>query len=107
MVCVSLHFPISAHVLGARATRSTHPRALAGFTELFSRILGAPFVVVENPHFWKTKADIVEAIVGHGCGSALSVENTVPRLSRSSARPAFDRAGRARAPGSDPAQGHR
>ena len=68
----SLHFPISAHVLGARATRSTHPRVLAGFTELFSQILGAPFVV-ENPYFWKTKADIVGSIVGHGCGDLIGL----------------------------------
>jgi hypothetical protein len=76
---VSMHFPISAHVLGARATRSTHPRALAGFTELFSRILGAPFVV-ENPHFWKTKADIVEAIVGHGCGDLIALTRSCANI---------------------------
>ena len=68
----SLHFPISAHVLGARATRSTHPRVLAGLTELFSQILGAPFVV-ENPYFWKTKADVVGSIVRHGCGDLIAL----------------------------------
>ena len=68
----SLHFPISAHVLGARATRSTHPRALAGFTELFSQILGAAFVV-ENPYIWKTKTDVVASIVGQGCGELIAL----------------------------------
>jgi 7-cyano-7-deazaguanine synthase in queuosine biosynthesis len=68
----SLHLPISAHVLGARATRSTHPRVLAGLTKLFSEIHGAPFVV-ENPYFWKTKADIVGSIVGHGCGDLIGL----------------------------------
>ena len=62
---ISLHFPISAHVLGARATRSTHPRVLRGFEKLFSRLLDAPFAV-ENPFFWRTKTDVVHSIVQHG-----------------------------------------
>ena len=68
----SLHFPISAHVLGARATRSTHPRVLVGFTELFTRILGAPFVV-ENPYSWWTKTDVVKSIVSHGYGDLIAL----------------------------------
>ncbi|MDA2915155.1 hypothetical protein MYX77_14610, partial [Acidobacteriia bacterium AH_259_A11_L15] len=33
---VSLNLPISAQVIGARATRSTHPKALKAFERLFS-----------------------------------------------------------------------
>jgi len=51
---ISLHLPISAHVLGARATRSTHPRVLDGLTKLFSQLLGEPFKV-ENPFFGRRR----------------------------------------------------
>ena len=68
---ISLHLPISAHALGSRATRSTHPRVLDGLTKLFSQLLGEPFEV-DNPFFWKTKADIVESIVRHGHGDLIA-----------------------------------
>ena len=68
---ISLHLPISAHVLGSRATRSTHPRVLDGLTKLFSQLLGEPFEV-DNPFFWRTKADIVESIVRHGHGDLIA-----------------------------------
>jgi hypothetical protein len=33
---VSLNLPVSAQAIGARATRTTHPRVLNGFAELFT-----------------------------------------------------------------------
>ena len=32
---VSMNLPMSAQVVGTRATRTTHPRVLAGFEQLF------------------------------------------------------------------------
>ncbi len=69
---ISLHFPISAHVLGARATRSTHPRVLNGFTEIFSRLINASFEV-ENPFFWKTKTEVVHSIIRHGFADLIAL----------------------------------
>lgn len=63
---VSLNLPIVEHVVGARATRTTHPRVLAGFGRLFSILSGTP-ITIENPFFWKTKKEVVEVIARHGC----------------------------------------
>src|SRR5690606_11912077 len=40
---VSLNLPPLGQVVGARATRTTHPKALRGFEKLFSSLLGQPF----------------------------------------------------------------
>jgi hypothetical protein len=67
---VSLNLPISPQVIDARATRTTHPRALEGFAELFSLIMGEPFRVV-NPFFWKTKTEVVNLIADAGCADLI------------------------------------
>jgi hypothetical protein len=67
---VSLNLPPSAQVVGARATRTTHPRVLDGFSALFTSLAGKRFTV-ENPFRWDTKADIVERIVQAGCGELI------------------------------------
>ena len=41
---VSLNLPIVEHVVGARATRTTHPQVLAGFGRLFSALSGSPII---------------------------------------------------------------
>ncbi|MBX9582810.1 MAG: hypothetical protein K2X87_21090, partial [Gemmataceae bacterium] len=64
---VGLNLPLSAQVVGARASRTTHPRVLAGFGLLFSHLLGRPFAV-ENPFLWETKTDVVVRIGDAGCG---------------------------------------
>ena len=64
---VSINLPISAQVVGGRATRTTHPRVLNGFAEIFSAVFEKPFAV-ENPFRWKTKAEVVEVIRAAGCG---------------------------------------
>lgn len=63
---VSLNLPIVEHVVGARATRTTHPQVLAGFGSLFSALSGSP-IIIENPYFWKTKQEVIEVIAQHGC----------------------------------------
>ena len=62
---VSLNLPPVAQVVGSRATRSTHPQALAGFRRLLSAVVGRPFEV-ENPFAWLTKAQVVERIAANG-----------------------------------------
>lgn len=64
---VSLNLPISRQVVGSKATRTTHPKVLAGMRRLFSAIQGAR-VDVENPFLWKTKTDIVSDILRSDCG---------------------------------------
>ena len=67
---VSINLPISPQVVGGRATRTTHPQVLNGFSELFSAIFQKPFAV-ENPFRWMTKAEVVKSIRDGGCGDLI------------------------------------
>jgi len=72
---VSLNLPVSAQVVGSRATRTTHPRTLAGFQNLFSLLGNAPFTV-ENPFLWATKADVVQKILKASCGEMIKASTS-------------------------------
>ena len=63
---VSFNLPVSAQVVGARATRTTHPQVINGFAKLISLVAHKTFAV-ENPFLWKTKADVIEVIADAGC----------------------------------------
>ncbi len=67
---VSLNLPIGRQVIGAKATRTTHPRVLAGFTDLFSTLAGRP-LGVENPFLGLTKTEVVKSIADAGCGELI------------------------------------
>lgn len=67
---VSLNFPLSAQVIGARATRTTHPKVLQGFERLFSAIGGGAFKV-ENPFLQDTKAGVIKRLAALGCSEML------------------------------------
>lgn len=67
---VSINLPPSAQVVGARASRTTHPRVLCGYQNLLSLLRGEPFTV-ENPFRSKTKADVVELIAQAGCAELI------------------------------------
>jgi 7-cyano-7-deazaguanine synthase in queuosine biosynthesis len=67
---VSLNLPPSPQVVGSRATRTTHPQVLKGFSNLLSCLAGKTFTV-ENPFLWKTKTEVVRLIADAGCGKLL------------------------------------
>ena len=67
---VSINLPISEQVVGARATRTTHPLVLERFRQFFSAAVGKS-VEVDNPFIWKTKADVIRSIVDRGCGALI------------------------------------
>lgn len=67
---ISLNLPISGQVIGARATRTTHPKTLRGFRELMTMLCEADFQVT-NPFLWDTKADVVRKIVDNGYGELI------------------------------------
>jgi 7-cyano-7-deazaguanine synthase in queuosine biosynthesis len=62
---ISFNLPISGQVVGARASRTTHPRVLHGFGQLLTTAMEEPFAV-ENPFLWHTKADVVRVLTGNG-----------------------------------------
>ena len=67
---VSFNLPPSPQVVGARATRTTHPRVMDGFAGILSTLAGKQFVV-ENPFLWKTKTDVVKMIEDAGCADMI------------------------------------
>jgi 7-cyano-7-deazaguanine synthase in queuosine biosynthesis len=68
---VSLNLPLIPHVLGARASRTTHPQVISGFSRLFSALVPESFTV-QNPFLWKTKSEILRMIAEHGCAEFIS-----------------------------------
>ena len=72
---VSLNLPALDQVVGARATRTTHPQTLAGFNKLFTAIAGKPFAV-ENPFQWRTKTEIVRRIADAGCPDLIGLSTS-------------------------------
>ncbi len=68
---VSLNLPPVGQVIGSRATRTTHPQALAGFTRLFALVFGRP-VRVENTFFLRTKTEVVQLIERLGCADLIA-----------------------------------
>ena len=63
---VSLNLPIARQLVGARSSRTTHPKVLASYGHLFEILCGEP-TLVENPLLWKTKTEAVRIIREHGC----------------------------------------
>lgn len=72
---VSCNLPICAQVLGGRASRTTHPRVLAGFGRLFKTLFELPSFDLENPFAWQTRTDVVEQL--RAAGHAELVGHTV------------------------------
>ena len=68
---VSLNLPIAHDVLGARATRTTHPKVIRGFERIFS-LLAERQIEIRTPFMWLTKREVVEKIVAAGFGNCLS-----------------------------------
>lgn len=75
----SLNLPISPQVLSTRASRTTHPKPLAGMSSLLSRLFPDGFGI-ENRFFWKTKTQILKEIREAGyselCASTVSCAHT-------------------------------
>lgn len=72
---VSLNLPLSAQVVGSRATRTTHPRVLEELARLFSELLERPFAI-ENPFLWHTKTDVVRTISDADCGDLIGMSRS-------------------------------
>jgi hypothetical protein len=69
---VSINLPPSAQVVGARATRTTHPQFLGDLTRLLTQLHGSPLEVV-NPFRWNTKTEVVRFIAEAGCADLISL----------------------------------
>lgn len=72
---VSMNLPISAQLVGARASRSTHPKGLHRMGEFFSLVFENEFKV-ENPFLWKTKSDVVKIIKDRELSELIGYSNS-------------------------------
>lgn len=72
---ISLNLPVCAQVVGGRATRTTHPRVLRGFQQLFSLVAERTFEV-DNPFIWKTKGEVVDLIARSGCADMIGLSTS-------------------------------
>ena len=68
---VSINLPLAEHVLGARASRTTHPSFLSQCGELFSLVLNSAFSL-RNPYLWKTKTDVVSVLAEYKAADLIS-----------------------------------
>ena len=79
---VGLNLPILGQLVGARASRTTHPRTLHLLGKFFTLLVGEPFAL-ENPFLWLTKADVVRLIADAEfadlIGPSISCGNTIGR----------------------------
>jgi 7-cyano-7-deazaguanine synthase in queuosine biosynthesis len=64
---VSLNLPVADEVIGSRASRTTHPWALALFGRFYSLVLDRE-LVVDNPFQFMTKSEVVKIIAENGDG---------------------------------------
>jgi len=85
---VSVNLPLAEHVLGTRATRTTHPRFLHECGAFFGLVVNQG-IRVKNGFFWNTKADVVRKIFDLGCGELIPQTFSCTRV-----RPATGLSGR-------------
>lgn len=79
---VSCNLPISNQVVGARASRSTHPKTLSLMSELYSAIFENEFKVI-NPFFGKTKSDVLRTLKVHNGQELIPISRSCTRTMRS------------------------
>jgi 7-cyano-7-deazaguanine synthase in queuosine biosynthesis len=82
---VSINLPIAEHVLGARATRTTHPKVLADCGRLFSLLLSEDFRV-RNPFIWKTKEGVLRVLADRNCTDLIAATFSCTRVREATQR---------------------
>ena len=72
---VSLNLPPVGSVVGARATKTTHPQTLSLFSHLFSLVFERE-IRVDNPFFWRTKTEVLQTIDRLGMADQVRVSSS-------------------------------
>jgi 7-cyano-7-deazaguanine synthase in queuosine biosynthesis len=67
---VSFNLPIAGQIIGARATRSTHPRVMHYMQVFFSALLERA-IQINNPYIWKTKTEVASVLKASSHGDLL------------------------------------
>jgi len=84
---VSFNLPSSSQIVGARASRTTHPKSIRLLSELLSAVLQSP-MGIDNPFLWRTKTEILQALKSNGhahlCAKTISCAHTMLRTTQHS-----------------------
>ena len=67
---IALNLPVAPQLIGARGTRTVHPRVIEDFAKILSEVVGETFEV-DNPFQDKTRADVAEIIRDGGAADLL------------------------------------
>ena len=78
---VSINLPINDQLVGALASRSTHPKFLALYNRFLEGLFPKP-VVVSNPLAGKTRAEAMRGLKAMGCQALLPLTLSCSRWSR-------------------------
>lgn len=82
---VSFNLNGGLQILGARASRTTHPRSLDLLSKFLSTVLGTP-MEIRNPFMWRTKTEILQSLKGSGharmCAHTISCAHTMQRTTQ-------------------------
>jgi 7-cyano-7-deazaguanine synthase in queuosine biosynthesis len=75
---MSVNLPIATQVVGARASRSTHPRTLKLLQDVADLVLEHG-VSVDNPFVWETKADVVHGLASSQFAPLITISHSCTR----------------------------
>ncbi|MEX2247973.1 MAG: hypothetical protein WEC75_14975 [Dehalococcoidia bacterium] len=67
---ISLNLPINDQLLGALASRATHPKFISRFNRLIAHVI-SPDIVATNPLQYRTRAESLAVLRGHGLSDLL------------------------------------
>jgi len=85
---VSLNLPLCEQIVGAKATRTTHPRVIRGLEQLAKLMAGGKDFQIRTPFFWNTKGEVVEKIIKNKCESLIGLSRSCAgTILRSNAKP--------------------
>ena len=82
---MSVNLPIATQVVGARASRSTHPQTLK-LLQVLAKLVFGHEIVVENPFIWQTKAEVVRDLAASRFASLITISHSCTRSREASAR---------------------
>jgi 7-cyano-7-deazaguanine synthase in queuosine biosynthesis len=80
---IGVNLPVARSVVGARGTRTAHPRALVGFGKILSAIADRT-ITVANPFALKTRAEVLQALAKTPAIHFAKNTNSCARVHRSS-----------------------
>lgn len=78
---ISLNLPINDQLVGALASRATHPRTMAHLNHLFGHILTTP-VTISNPLQWVTRRDALRVLERANLPQLIGLTNSCSNTSR-------------------------